>query len=792
MPARQPILSPEGFSNFGDLLRYLRQRVHLSQRELAALVGFHFSYISYLEKNTRRVDEATLLGRFVPALALEEEPEWTARLLELSKHKQDESPIHRISESTISKERSDSLPPNFVSIIGREKESNQLQKLILDSNYRLISLLGPPGVGKTCLALHVVRLGSATFKDGVVFVDLAPVRTASMLFTTIAQTLNVAEENLNSALSDKELLLVLDNFEQIVDAAPELLKMLQAAPHLKILVTSREVLRLRGEQEFYLSPLPLPSEHISVEQLKDIASVKLFVERAQAVHPAFKLDETNASQVAEICSRLDGLPLAIELAAARTRALSLATMLEQLHHRFEWLTQGTRDLPTWRQTLQGTLEWSVNLLSKEELSLFQRLSIFTGGWTLEAALDVCSNDVIFKRTELFNLLIQLIEKSLVLPEDANGRFNFLETLREYAMIGLRESGEQESIREKHYIYFLKFIETANPHFKQGAEQFSWLKRADAEHNNLRQALAWVVEKPERAETAMNFGVAIHMFWLMHSYLNEARMWLAKILALDSTPRLTRANLLRYSADYVSSQGDFAQAQVFEEEAMNISKSLGDEAGVYYSMDGIAMRAGMLGDYAQAIELLKQILEYRRRMKDLVLLTITLNNLALATKLSGDLVGAVPLYEEAIALTREEKDAYSLSRALSGLANVYVLQKNYSLAAPLLLESMLWRYQLGEQKGISSSMESISEFVAALGDYRFAAILQSAAARIRRDINFPIAPGIRQENEDFLLKLKNNLGEKDFATTWHDGETFSQDQIVEMIKASPLLNGEANS
>ncbi len=800
MSTNQQDFSPQGFSTFGDLLRYLREHAHLSQRELAALVGYHFSYISYLEKNTRIVDEATLRGRFVPALGLENKPEWVSRLLELAKNKKNDAPVvSSAAESTVSEINANFLPTSLTPMIGREYESARLRKLILDPEIRLITVAGPPGVGKTCLALNVASKVSSAFRHGVIFVDLTPIRSAEMLLPALALTLGIPEssktsieEAVKTALAKKSLLIVLDNFEQIVDAAPQLLPLLGAAMDIKMLATSRETLRLRGEQEFHLAPLPVPDEHKknSSDQLQSIPSVSLFIERARAVKPEFKMDEKNASHIAEICSRLDGLPLAIELAAARIRTLSLPSMLEQFDRRFEWLTQGARDLPAWRQTLQGAIEWSYNLLSEKERALFYRLSVFNSGWTLEAAQGVCSDDVLCPSAEILSLLIQLADKSLVTPDIEAERYGFLETLREFAAHKLNESGELERLQKRHGEYYLKFVQTAKPHLLQGSGQLLWLHRMEREHNNLRSALTWTVERSEDVEIAMEFGHAIHAFWLTRSYINEARHWLGQILALDSlpsaNPSANRADLLRFASDYASSQGDYANARLLEEEAMEISKAIGDEAGIYYSLDGMAMLAGMQGDYARTAELLEQVLVYRRRMGNMLLLTGTLNNLAIATRRLGDLERAKLIYAEAIKITKDAGNTKSLAHALNGLAEVYAQLKEYETAVQLLRESLLIRHQLGELKGITYSLNALAMIMENLGDSLLAAKLEAAAAKIRRDLGVPIAPATLAENESFIKRLRANLGNEIFEKTWAEGQGMPQEQIV------VLAMGKVNS
>lgn len=677
-------------------------------------------------------------------------------------------------------------------MIGREYESARLQKMLLDPEVRLVTVLGPPGVGKTCLSLNVTRKILSAFKHGVVFVDLSPIQDPRMLLPSLALAMGVREkadaltqEAIQSALAGKNCLLLLDNFEQIADAAPQLLPLLGAAPEIKILATSRESLRLRGEHELHLAPLPVPAENEknSIEQLQNLPSINLFVERAQAVKPEFKLDEKSASHVAEICSRLDGLPLALELAAARIGALSLTGMLEQFDRRFDWLTQGARDLPEWRQTLQGAIEWSYNLLSESERVLFYRLSIFTGGWTLDSAEDVCSDDDICGRAEILNLLIQLANKSLIVADAESGRFRFLETLREFAHEKLETSGKLQILGQRHFDYFLKLLNEAKPHLQQGGDQAFWLNRVEREHNNLRAALAWAVEEPSRANLALEFGFAVHVFWMTRSYIDEARYWLGKILSLDASPTPIRADLLRYSSDYASSQGDYENSRRFEEEAMDISRALGDEAGIYYSKDGLAMQAGMLGDYARAAELLEEVLAYRQKAGNMSLLTTTLNNLAIATRRLGNFERAKHLYEEVIRITRETGNSKSLAHGLHGLAEVRAQMGEYETSIQLHRESISIRRQLGELKGMAFSLNSLAMCFEKLGKFHLAAQLESFASRIRDELGLVISPATREENADFLKRLRMNLDDAAFEAAWADGQTMSEDQVLSLVMGS---------
>lgn len=766
--------------------------MQLTQRELAALVGYHFSFISYLEKNMRSLDEAALLGRFVPALGIDQEQKWIARLLELSKQKRDAPGTGLAEVETVAHEEQvkNKLPLNLTSMIGREYEAARLRKLILNPTIRLVSLLGPPGVGKTCLALNVAQAVQPVFTDGVVFVDLTSIRESHYLLPTIAFALGIThisgngiEQAVSTALQDKNLLLVLDNFEQVIDAAPQVLQLFEASSGIKILVTSREVLRLRGEQELHLAPLPTPPRQGSHQNLNllDFPSVELFVERAQAVKPEFKLDEKNASHVAEICARLDGLPLAIELAAARSRTMSLTSMLEHFNRRFDWLSQGARDLPEWRQTLTGAIEWSVDLLTEPERTLFHRLSIFSGGWTLAAAEEICSDDESCLRSEVLGLMIRLAERSLILPEDEDGRFSFLETLREFAHDGLKKSGGLQPLRERHFEYYLGFMKTAKPYLLQGGSQILWLSRVELEHPNLRLALEWAAESRERVNQAMEFGMIIHNFWLTRSYIREARYWLEKILALDGAPSAMRANLLRFASDYASTQGDYGHAQRLEEEAMNISKALGDESGIYFSMDGLAMLAGMQGDYAAAAHLLEEVLAYRRQYTDISKLSTTLNNLAIATRRLGDIERAKQLFLEAIHINREAQNLKSLSHSLYGLGDMLIQQGNYDEALNLIKESMDIRMRLRDMKGMAHSLGALAILAEMAGSEYQAVKLEGASVQIREKIGAPVTAAVQKENEEFLARVREKLGDTKFENAWFDGQTMSLEQIVDMVK-----------
>src|SRR5258706_7880548 len=436
-------LTPESFNNFGELLRFLRERAELSQRELALQVGYHYSYMSRIEKNERLPDSATLMARFVPALGLDNDPQWTERLLKLAASEEKTMSPRRGGQSSVSHSpiaasalpTFDSplnpLPLSLTPLLGREKEVETLSKLISRFDVRLVTLVGAPGVGKTRLALHTANELAGLFAHGAAFADLAPITEPKDVLGTLASALSVHGSSdaplmtqLINALKQKNLLLVIDNFEHVIDASPQLVQLLGNAPQVKALITSREALRISGEHEFAVDPLPVPQQESGqAEPLIDYAVIQLFAQRAQAVDPNFRLTLDHLKSISAICRRLGGLPLAIELAAAPSKFITPQAMLTQFDRRLDWVAHGTRDAVSSRQTLRGAVEWSYNTLSEAERLLMRRLSVFSGGWNTSDAEAVCGDtdadakaNPLLRRVEVLDTLIQLTDKSLVIAE----------------------------------------------------------------------------------------------------------------------------------------------------------------------------------------------------------------------------------------------------------------------------------------------------------------------------------------------------------------------------------------
>lgn len=543
------------------------------------------------------------------------------------------------------------LPNTTTKLIGRKRETTEITGLLLLPDVRLLTLTGSAGTGKTRLGLQVASELRDIFPDGLFFVSLAAVTDPAQVGPAIAQALGVKDsgnlpvaQNLAQFLEEKELLLVLDNFEQVIRAAGLLADLLGVASGLKILVTSREVLYVYGEQEYQVPPLALPplarvAEYEPSELLR-FEAVNLFVLRTQAVRPDFQLTRENAPAVVEICARLDGLPLAIELAAARGKFLGPQALLNRLDKRLQILTGGARDLPRRQQTLRDAIGWSYGLLDEREKRLFGRLGVFLGGWTLEAVETICQEPG-EDGLVVLECLGSLVDKSLVrqletLPSGAKtleSRFGMLETLREYALERLAESDHENVVRERHARYFLKVAEVAKTGL-QGSDQLVWLERVEAEHDNMRVALDWLLETvpatpsgnnpaSERLALAARLGVALGWFWYTYGYLGEGRHWLELILEQTAAATGWDAAKLHpaqaegwfFAGMMARNQGDFRQAELYCERGLQLCRSLDDKPGQLDALYGVGAVAWAQGDFVKARGYLEESLEIGAELND---------------------------------------------------------------------------------------------------------------------------------------------------------------------------------
>ena len=775
-------------TSFGEWLTRRRKSLDLTRDELARRVACSVSTLRLLEADDLRASPALaeLLARELAVPADER-----AAFVAFARGQRDSLPSAK-AESNPSH-----LPAPLTELVGRQRELVALADLLRKPGIRLLTLSGPPGTGKTRLSIAVGHKLARAFRDGAYFVALEPISDPGLVAASIAQTLGVKETRAGIAraladfLRDKNLLLILDNFEHLISAAPLVNELLTAAPQLKVLVTSREILHLYGEHEF---PVP-PLEMLNVRRLPTpqslalyarYSSIEFFVERARAVKPDFRLTAHNAADIARICAWLDGLPLALEIAAAQIKWHTPSQLLAQLSDRLRALTGGPRDLTPRQQSLRGAIDWSYDLLDEDERRLFEWLGIFWDGCGEAAISDLGfriydltehdKNQIINHKSKILNLA----EKSLVrheLDAEGNARYTMLETMRDYARDKLRERGQWERARQWHAEYFVKFAQTAYPHILQGDEQIQWLNRLEREHNNLRAVLAWMLESPARAPMAFEFVVALRNFWHMRGYYTEGRQWLEQILALDTTPSALRARVLSGTSDFASAQGDDATAQKYDEESLAIAQALGDEPGIYFALDGLGILAGRRGDYARAAELLEQVLVYRRKTNDPVRLMTTLNNIAIAVRRLKNFERAKELCAESIALAQTTNNRKSLAHAYSGMGEVCAQLRQFDQASRFHRQAITLRHELGDANGLQVSFNSLAVGLDQLGASITATQLSSASEKIRRELKVVSSPATRAEHEAFIAQLRAKLGDAEFERAWTEGQTLTVEQAV---------------
>jgi len=573
------------------------------------------------------------------------------------------------------------------------------------------------GVGKTCLGLHIATDLVKDFADGVCFVSLAPISDPDLVIPTIAQTLGLREpgdqpviELLMACLHQKDLLLFLDNFEQVIGAAPALTELLGRCLSLKILVTSREVLRVRAEQEFPVLPLALPNlSHLpepEPESVSQYAAVALFLQRAQSFTPDFHITTANAGTIAAICTHLDGLPLALELAAARLKLLSPQALLVRLEHRFQVLTQGPRDSHTRQQTLRNTLQWSYDLLNAREQRLFRRLSVFVGGCTLQAVELLCVTlDGGTATVSVLDGVSSLIDKSMLHPWQQEGeepRLAMLETMREYGIECLTASCELEVTRQSHAFYYVMLAEEAEPHLS-GTEQALWLACLEREHDNLRAALRWSLEQGEvgqNMELALRLGGALAQFWILHGHFSEGRTFLERALTgSQGVMASVHVKALEAAMYLALNQGDFDSAKMLGEESLALSRELGHTSGISSILSQLGFVFMVRGDLDVACSLSEEAVSLARAMGDKSLIANRLHELAFVLLERGEYASVCDMYEECLVIFRELGDKVGIAASLHQLALVLFLSLSDQERVHSLLEESLslWK-ELGSQNG----------------------------------------------------------------------------------------------
>jgi predicted ATPase/DNA-binding winged helix-turn-helix (wHTH) protein len=725
-----------------------------------------------------------------------------------------------VSSAKIARKRHD-LPVPRTSLIGREQQVTEVADLLLREDVRLLSLTGPGGAGKTRLAIAVGAAIADRFTAGVQFVSLASITQPDLVATALADALEiqkVAKRTIPQLIGDQlknsgPFLLLLDNFEQVLPAATVVAETLEACPSLKILVTSRSCLHIYGEQEFPVTPLAQNS------------AIELFAQRAAAVWPDFALTSENAPVVQEICSRLDGLPLAIELAAARTKVLSPTAILERLQSPLQLLTGGALDLPERQQTLRKAIDWSHSLLNEAEQKLFRRFSVFVGGCTLEAAEAVC-NTRLDLGIDLFEGLSSLVDKNLVQRMDraqTEPRFAMLETIREFALERLIDSDEQSATRRGHAAYCLVLAEEGNPELNP-ADRTRWLMQCDVEFDNFRAALDWLFQTLD-LDWSLRLCVALFRFWDMREHLSEGRVRLETVLRMAGTEHTKeRARVAHFIGALAASQGDYLAADQSLAHGLSLYEELGDEPGIAASLNALAITARDRGDFASAQSNFERSLACWRLLSDRLAIARCLHNLANVVKVrgdyprarwalgeatdifeelgdrsgaawsinqqgdiaraTGDVAAARGLYQRALSAFREAGDPWGSARSLTDLGYIDCEQGNHAAVHAAFREAMEIFVELGHRRGMARALEGYACLALTEGYAARALTLAAAAAQLRRLISAPLSPAEQSKLDRTLAPAWKSLSDLEGKDAWEKGSAMSLEKAMQYSLEEP--------
>jgi predicted ATPase/Tfp pilus assembly protein PilF/DNA-binding XRE family transcriptional regulator len=825
--------------SFGDLLRHYRLQAGLTQEALAERAGLSARGLSDLERGARGAPRLSTLGLLVEALGLTGTDR--ARFEEAARG--DESPAVPAAEPAAAPSLARpafSVPLPLTPLLGREGEEVVVTTLLQRQEIRLLTLTGTGGVGKSRLALQVAAAVGDCFADGALLVELAPLPEAGLVLPSVVKALGLEESGaqtpedlLKTSLRDRRMLLVLDNFEHVLHSAGALARILAACPGIKALITSRAPLRVRGEHAYPVPPLALPdpAEASDPATASRSPAVALFLQRAQALRHDFTLTDANSAAVAAICAHLDGLPLAIELVAARITLFSPADLLAQLDHPLALATGSMRDLPERQRTLRATLKWSYDLLSGNEQRLFGRLAVFSGGGTLAAAGAICGNGL----GDISALLEALLDQSLIrrVPEsEAVPRFDMLEMIREYALECLQESAEEPALRRAHATFFLALAEEAERALT-GPEQGVWLNRLAREHDNLRAALHWA-RNSDAVEIGLRLAGATWRYWYTRGYLREGRGWLEDLLAradrasgtivdayrikaltgtgvlaayLGDTARAlalfsTTVELARQQGDTrllaaalhnlattLHDLGDSDRAWALHEESLALKRALGDKQGTAMSLNNLGDIARAQGRYEQAWGLLEESLVLARELGDSRGVALVLDNLGLVALQQGRYDQAAELCAESLALARALQNTQGIASAMGNLAAVATVQGEYEQATALYSESLALYQAAGDQWGLADTLEGLADVAYRQGHWEHAAQLYGSTAAQRETLG--VRPPVVQQSafEQRIADLRSRLGPVAFAVAWAAGTSTAEVRIRGIPQAISAPDGE---
>ena len=745
----------------------------------------------------------------------------------LNAHLLDKQPV--VDDAKVNLVHQNNLPYQHMPLIGREKELETIQKVVLRNEVNLLTITGPGGIGKTRLALQAAVELLDAFEDGVFFVSLASITDPDLVAATILQTLGFTTgENqpalglLKGYLQEKRMLLVIDNFEQVTAASPLLGELLKAAPRLKILVTSQAVLHVYGEYEFNVPPLAVPDIN-NLPALDVVArspAVALFVNRAEAVKVDFALTPENARVIVEICAQLDGIPLALELAAARIKLFAPQALLRELSHRLNLLAQKSPDRSPRHQTLRNAVAWSFQLLASDERALFTQMGVFVGGCTLDAVEAIYTDGGNKDDAPLLEQLASLVDKSMLQHElrpNGEPRFMLLETLREYALERLESDGQLDAARSRHLSFFLEFVESSEPGPKK-PNLSAWMKGLEEEHDNLRAAIQWALEN-NQVESALRIAGSIWRFWQIHGHVEEGAKWMSAILGrAEKLESIARAKALwgagwlgmvmgrlTQSREYFEegasisrvlndshylglslhglgavarAQGDFDRSRAAFEESLPLFKRLENTENVAWTFEHLGVTAIEQGDFVQAGAYLSQGLALFRELDQRWPCAEALTFLGHAALQQGDFALAQKRYEDALAIYEELEDKLNIATINSYIAATLFGRGNYEKAVSLYKENLLLSYELKDHWGFAWGLERLAEAAEKLGQPEQSACLWGAADSLRRVSGVLWHPGFHSYyTEQRFAALRATLGQSRWEELWLEGQALPSEKVV---------------
>ncbi len=704
------------------------------------------------------------------------------------------------------------LPVQLSSFIGRKHEDEKVKQLVMA--HRLVTLTGAGGSGKTRLALKSAGELGENFKHGVWFVDLASLRDATLVSDKISSTLGIhngpkenALDSLGRYLAKRQMLLILDNCEHLVAVCAQITEfLLQNSYELHILTTSRELLGVSSEVTWVVPPLSLPnnesmrkpaSQWSVLKKVQASESVQLFVDRAASKDPDFSLTGDNAGPVAEICRRLDGMPLAIELAAAQVRSLSPREIAGRLNQRFQFLKGGSRNAPLRQKTLIAAIDWSHALLTEKEQIVLQRLSIFTGGWTLEAAEMICTGEKI-ETADVLETISHLVDKSLVTAnrrENGETRYLLLETIREYALEKLTGLQDKSDILDKHLEYYVQFAELGDREIK-GAEQVVWLEKLEIEHDNLRAALHWASER-KNFEAGLNLSVYLTYFWYVRGHIREGAGWLERFLdpIQDGSSALVARGLLYLGVMQGMSNEEDDRSSLLHEKSLRLFRKLNDRPGIALALNLLGVIAFQKNELIKAEGLLNESLALQKELGDPWYIAFTMQNFPPLALLNGDLKKAREYAEEEVYWFEQAGDQRGIARSLVDFGDIAQLEGDYSLAATIYNRALSQLFQLGDRLSVAGTLELLVDLAAKQRKYKRGALLLGGAQALREDLGVPYRESEFDDYHQAVTAIRKNLSESNFNQALSKGRGLSLQEIVEYASEGtnlPAMKSESTS